>query len=154
MSDVISSDEFNGLLASFNEAVNQRSVDERYRLHLSVVDTCLVLSIEGMLMDSVPDTFAAKLRAVVVRQPGQRVILDLSKVTYLSSSIMGFLHAFFTVTTEHNGRIVLVSPPEKVRKMMRITGLLEFFVVLDSLALALEYHNRVEDPSLEQHRSP
>jgi anti-anti-sigma factor len=139
----ISAEEFAQLVQAFSVR-SAPSDDDRYAIRLETDGSCLVLVIEGMLLQSVPDEFAERLHRIFVHEQARQVIIDMSRVAYISSAIMGFLHQFFDSTAGRSGRLVLVSPTDKVRKMMAIVGLYEYFVVLDSMELALEYHRQVE----------
>ncbi len=67
---------------------------------------------------------------------------------------MGFLHQFFVVATNVHGRVVIVRPPDKVRKMMMLVGLYEYFVVLDTLEMAMEYHKNLARETRGDHMPP
>lgn len=141
MGDTISTEEFDQLLNSFT--LQSSSPDQKYAIRFETKGACLVLVIEGMVLQNVPDEFAARLHQLCGHEQARQIIIDLSRVSYISSAIMGFLHQFFVVATNANGRLVIVRPPDKVRKMMVLVGLYEYFVVLDTLEMALEYHKNL-----------
>ncbi len=86
---------------------------------------------------------APQLEAGLASWPGRdRVLLDLSGVSYLSSAGLRALLLIHRRVTGENGRLVLagVSPP--VADIMKVTGFLRYFVLLetqgDAVATLLE----------------
>jgi len=140
--DTLSSAEFDDLLATFN-VQGQTPADGRYVIKLETCKECLVLTIEGMILQNITDEFEHRLEPLLAHHQARNIIIDLSKVTYISSAIMGFLHHFFEVATTNRGRVVLVKPCDKVRRMMALVGLYEYFVVLDTREMACEYHKNL-----------
>lgn len=62
----------------------------------------------------------------------RRMLLNLSKVDYIDSSGIGTLVEIFRRLNSHDGELVLVAPSKRVRDVLDITRLLEFFRILDS----------------------
>ncbi|MEI6291794.1 MAG: anti-sigma factor antagonist [Chloroflexota bacterium] len=78
--------------------------------------------------------------SVVVQQkvlpislPGCRIILDLSKVSYMSSAGLRMLLSFYRQTSSNNGQIVLVGVTDELKDTMSMTGFLGYFIIQDTL---------------------
>jgi len=59
--------------------------------------------------------------------PGGRLLLDLSKVTYIASMGVGLLTNLMGKAERQSIRLVLVDIPPRVRKIMEVLGLMAFF---------------------------
>lgn len=69
---------------------------------------------------------------------GRPLILDMSRVAYMSSAGLRVLLATYRQATSTNARLVLSGLSEDLRDMMSATGFLGFFVTVDTLDGALE----------------
>ncbi len=67
-----------------------------------------------------------------------KLIMDMSNVTFLSSAGLRTLLLLYRQTTAKNGKIVLVGLTDEIRDTMSMTGFLKFFVVSDSLEEGLK----------------
>ena len=56
-----------------------------------------------------------------------RVVVDLSNIKYMNSSGLGILMASFGTITKINGMIKLAGNTEKVKSLLIITQLIQFF---------------------------
>jgi len=68
-------------------------------------------------------------------QPDAKVLLDMSKVPYMSSAGLRMLLSLYRQVTGKGGSIVLSGVVEEIRDTMSVTGFLKFFVI----------HNTVEE---------
>lgn len=69
--------------------------------------------------------------------PGSRLLLDLTKVPFMSSAGLRVLLALHRRVTGEAGRVVLVGLSEEIRDVMNATGFLGFFTVTDTVAAGL-----------------
>jgi anti-sigma B factor antagonist len=79
----------------------------------------------------------AQVQILALQAPGCRFILDMSKVTYMSSA--GFrllLHTYRTIAGQ-GGKIVLVGLSENLMDTMSITGFLDLFTHFPTLEAGL-----------------
>ncbi len=60
-------------------------------------------------------------------QLNTKIIIDLSKVSYMSSAGLRMLLSSYREVTAKNGKIVLVGLSEEIEDTMSITGFLDFF---------------------------
>jgi anti-sigma B factor antagonist len=66
------------------------------------------------------------------------LILDMSRVAYMSSAGLRVLLTTHRQATSSNARLVLAGLSEELRDMMSATGFLGFFVTVDTLDGAFE----------------
>jgi anti-sigma B factor antagonist len=66
------------------------------------------------------------------------LILDMSRVAYMSSAGLRVLLTTYRQATSSNARLVLSGLSEDLREMMSATGFLGFFVTVDSVDSAFE----------------
>jgi len=73
-------------------------------------------------------------RQVLPSAEGQnRVILDMSRVNYISSAGLRVLLLLYRQLKAKGGRIALVGMSEEIKDVMSNTGLINFFLIADSL---------------------
>lgn len=69
--------------------------------------------------------------------PGCKLVLDLSKVVYMSSAGLRMLLSVYRQISGNQGRIVLVGLSDELKDTMSMTGFLGYFTVCDSLDAGL-----------------
>jgi len=62
-----------------------------------------------------------------------KVVMDMTKVTFLSSAGLRVLLLIYRQATAKDGKVVLVGLSDEIKDTMTMTGFLKFFVVADSL---------------------
>lgn len=75
--------------------------------------------------------FHQALVNVCERRP-KLLLINLGEVTYMDSSGVGTLVEIFRRTKDYGGRMVLISPQERVRSVFEITKLDRFFTIRES----------------------
>lgn len=98
-----------------------------------------IVSIDG----EIDGRTAPELEAGVASWPDRdRVLLDLSGVSYLSSAGLRALLLIHRKVSGENGRLVLAGVAPTVADIMKVTGFLRYFVLLetqgDAVAALLE----------------
>lgn len=88
-------------------------------------------SIDGKTAPQIREELSAALQQV------QKVILDISRVDYLSSAGLRLLLLLYREITARNGKLVLVGVSPEIRTVMSHTGFLSFFTIADSSQEAL-----------------
>lgn len=66
-------------------------------------------------------------RLLPLAVPGCKIILEMSRVSYLSSAGLRILLLLYRRISNHDGKIVLSGLAEMLRDTMAITGFLDFF---------------------------
>ncbi len=102
-----------------------------------VVVVRLVGELDGRTAPQVEDSLVA------VIQPGCKVLLEMSGVSYMSSAGLRILLLLYRQITGQNGRVVLVGLQELLRDTMSITGFLDFFEDYESIAEGIAALNQV-----------
>src|SRR4051794_19168767 len=89
-------------------------------------------SIDGKTAPQVRDEMLPALADV------NEAILDMTKVTYLSSARLRLLLLVYREFASRNGKLVLVGVSPDIQAVMYHTGFLSFFTLANSQAKALE----------------
>ena len=77
-------------------------------------------------------------RIVPLITAARPLILDMSRVAYMSSAGLRVLLTTYRLAASNNARLVLSGLSEELRDMMAATGFLGFFVTCDTIDGALE----------------
>jgi anti-sigma B factor antagonist len=101
-----------------------------------------VLELDGQLDGTTSPDVQEQILALL--QPGSQIILDLSRVPYMSSAGLRVLLVLARQVEATGSRLVLVGLVEEVRDTMSITGFLGFFTACETLADALAFLETAE----------
>lgn len=88
-------------------------------------------SIDGKTAPKIREELAPALEQV------QKLIIDMSRVDYLSSAGLRLLLLVYREITSHKGKLVLVQVSPEIRTVMSHTGFLNFFTLVESQQEAL-----------------
>ena len=93
----------------------------------SFKDNVAILTMKGDMMGG-PDTgkLHDKIKSLI-SDDVTKVVIDLSHVKYMNSSGLGILMASFGTIAKVNGMIKLAGATEKVKSLLIITQLIQFF---------------------------
>ena len=90
-----------------------------------------VVSVDGELdTNSAP---VAQQQILPLAQAGCKMVLDMTKVPYMSSAGIRVLLSTYRTVTSNGGKIVIVGLADDVRETMSVTGFLKFFQTFDNL---------------------
>ena len=98
-----------------------------------------IKSVQGVVLIELQGSLDGKTAPDVQRQvlPGaegqSKVILDLTKTDYISSAGLRILLLLYRQLKAKGGKIALVGMSEEIKDVMSNTGLLNFFLIADSL---------------------
>jgi anti-sigma B factor antagonist len=93
------------------------------------------VEVEGSIDGKTAPQVREELRPAL--EKAQRLILDMSRVDYLSSAGLRLLLLLYREFTARKGKLVLVGVSPEIRAVMSHTGFLTFFTVADSQQEAL-----------------
>ena len=94
-------------------------------INVREVQGITVLELVGELTGkSAPD---AQQRILEQARPGGAMILDMSRVPFMTSAGLRLLLMVYRGVAGQGGRVVLVGVSEDIRDTMELTGFLEFF---------------------------
>jgi anti-sigma B factor antagonist len=80
---------------------------------------------------------AAERRILEAAPEGGRMILDLNRVSYMSSAGLRLLLVVYRTVADRGGRVLLVGLSEDLADTMAHTGFLDFFAHHDTLEAGL-----------------
>jgi anti-sigma B factor antagonist len=97
----------------------------------STVQDVNVVGLVGDLDGGNAPNVQAQIIPLIV--PGAKLILDMSKVVYMSSSGLRMLLVTYRMITSKSGKVVLVGLSEEIQDTMAMTGFLDFFTYVQTL---------------------
>jgi len=97
---------------------------------VTTADEITTVAIDGELDASSAPT--AQQQILPLAQPGAKIVLDMSKVPYMSSAGIRMLLATYRQVTGNGGKIVVAGVVEEVKDTMSVTGFLNFFRAVDT----------------------
>jgi anti-sigma B factor antagonist len=100
------------------------------------VEQATIISIDGEL--NATTTANIQDDVLSAAEAGQHILLDMSRVTYLSSAGLRMLLLLYRRICENNGYMVLTGLSEEVADVMKITGFLDLFRTFESRNIALQ----------------
>lgn len=89
-----------------------------------------VVELEGSLDGKTAPEVREQIRPVLSR--AEKLILDLSRVGYLSSAGLRLLLLTYREVTARKGKVVLLGVSQDIKMVMSHTGFLSFFTLADS----------------------
>jgi anti-sigma B factor antagonist len=95
------------------------------------IDDITVIEAEGNIDSRTAGEFEKK--AVGATQDENKIIIDLTKVEFLSSAGLRALLILYRQVKARNGKIVLVGVSEEIQEVMENTGFINFFILADQL---------------------
>ena len=80
---------------------------------------------------------SAQQKILQLSVPDCKIILDMSKVAYMSSAGLRMLLSIYRQISGNKGKVVLLGLSDELAETMSVTGFLGYFTVENSLDLAL-----------------
>lgn len=77
-------------------------------------------------------------KVLPISLPGCKIVLDMSKVEYMSSAGLRMLLSVYRQISANQGKVVLVGLSAELRDTMSMTGFLDYFTTQDTLELGLQ----------------
>ncbi len=99
------------------------------------MDQATVVAIAGEIDGSTAPSAQATILPMI--EPGGRILLDMTGVTYMSSAGLRMLLSTYRHVAEKDGHIVLVGLSEEIRDTMSVTGFLNFFMTCEDVTAGL-----------------
>lgn len=107
------------------------------KLNVRQVGDVTVIDAEGRItLGEGSSTFREKVRELSGKG-SNKLLLNLSEVSYIDSSGIGELVSAFTSVTNHGGQLKLVGLTKRVKDLLQITKLYTVFEVFDDEAAAV-----------------
>jgi len=107
-------------------------------VHTRVVPGVTILHLEGRLVtQSRPIPSLRRIVSDQVTQGRRVVLLDMTAVTDIDAHGLGALVSSLTTLERHGGRMALIAPPDRIRRLLAITRLDTVFAIYESEREAL-----------------
>lgn len=74
-------------------------------------------------------------------EPGSKILLDMTKVPYMSSAGLRVLLSVYRQAIAKEGKLVLVGLSEEIQDTMSVTGFIDYFTICENLDSGLEILN-------------
>jgi anti-sigma B factor antagonist len=103
---------------------------------ISSTDKIVTISVEGSIDSNTAGDLQAQIMEKVVES--QNVLLDFSKVDFVSSAGLRVLLMIYRQIKSKNGKVVLVGVSEEIHDVMSMTGFVNFFEITDTIENALK----------------
>lgn len=86
-------------------------------------DGALVAWLAGELDHHAADEVRRELDSALARRRGGKVVLDMSKLTFMDSSGIGVVLGRYRKVKEAGGRLTVRSPSDKTDRLLRLAGI-------------------------------
>ena len=101
------------------------------------VDEMVLLSVEGIIkLGQSAEFLVQSLERTLERDEGH-VLLDLSKINYIDSTGIGELVGYLSRFAERDRKLILVSPSDRIRKLLKVAQIDQLFPTYADLDAAL-----------------
>ena len=107
------------------------------KIEVNDIDDITILVIDGMLTIGSEKQFSEVFQGQIEKGV-QKIILDMTKVKYIDSLGIGQIAGGFTSLSEINGKLVLARTNEKIRELLRLTGLQNHIKTYDTVEEAIQ----------------
>ena len=105
-------------------------------VQISSFEDVTVLEASGDVDGSTAPVLQEKV--LQVTQPGCRLLMDMSKIDFMSSAGLRVMLLVHRQISGGNGQVVLVGLSQSIRDTMNATGFLKFFTTADTLDAGLQ----------------
>ncbi|MBN1766887.1 MAG: STAS domain-containing protein [Prolixibacteraceae bacterium] len=103
---------------------------------ISTTDKIVTIAVEGSIDSNTAGDLQSKIMDKVAES--QNVLLDFSKVDFVSSAGLRVLLMIYRQIKSKNGKVVLVGVSEEIYDVMSMTGFVNFFEITDTIENALK----------------
>lgn len=109
-------------------------------INVKTIDNVTIAEIGGELDGATAPL--AELQLMPLAQQGQRLLLDMSRLTYMSSAGLRIVLKLYRTITGKDGQIALAGASEYIRDTMAMTGFLSFVPSYESPSAGLKALNQ------------
>ena len=107
------------------------------QIEVNEIDDITIMVIDGMLTIGSEQAFAKALKEQI-SEGRRKVILDMTRVKYIDSLGIGQIAGGYTSLNESGGSLVLARTNDKVRELLRLTGLQNHIKVFTTVDEAIQ----------------
>lgn len=105
-------------------------------INIKTLEQVNVVELDGDIDASTAPSVQEKI--LPLAEPGSKILLDMTKVPYMSSAGLRVLLSVYRQASAKDGKLVLVGLSEEIQDTMSVTGFLDFFATFDTLDSGLE----------------
>jgi anti-sigma B factor antagonist len=105
-------------------------------INIQTIEDVTLAVVAGDIDASTALSVTETIRPLV--EPGSKILLDMTKVPYMSSAGLRMLLSLYRETTAKKSKVVLVGLTEDIKETMSVTGCLEFFPTSETITQGLE----------------
>jgi len=105
-------------------------------INIEIIQKDTVVRLAGEIDAASAATVQQKVLPLSV--PNCRIILDMSKVAYMSSAGLRMLLSVYRQISGNKGRVVLAGMSDELKETMSMTGFLGYFTVKDTLEMGFQ----------------
>ncbi|MCG8423281.1 MAG: STAS domain-containing protein [Proteobacteria bacterium] len=109
---------------------------ENVEIEIQSVDGVTIVVLTGELDTNKSRAVQANVLPLVAARG--KMIIDLSRVSYMSSAGLRFLLSLYRHTSNQDGVLILVGLADEIRETMEVTGFLDFFTACATMQDAME----------------
>jgi len=102
------------------------------------VEGMVLLNVEGIIKLGQSAEFLVQSLERAVEKAEGPVLLDLSKLTYIDSTGIGELWGYLGRFSERDRKLILVSPSDRIRKLLAVAQIDSLFPTYDDLETAIQ----------------
>lgn len=107
------------------------------KINTSNIDDITVLEIDGMITLG-SDHLLSEMFQKQIADGRTKIILDMTKVKYIDSIGMGQLAGGYTALEEKGGTLVLARTNNKIKELLKLTGLQNHITTYETLEDAID----------------
>ena len=101
------------------------------------VDGATVLVVEGVIKLGESGRFFADALKRALSEDTGHVLVDLERINFIDSTGIGELVGYLVRFQEQRRKLILIRPPERVRRLLDVANVLELFPVYDDVETAV-----------------
>jgi anti-sigma B factor antagonist len=101
------------------------------------VDGATVLVVEGVIKLGESGRFFADALKRALSEDTGNVMVDLEKINFIDSTGIGELVGYLVRFQEQRRKLILIRPPDRVRRLLDVANVLELFPVYDDVESAV-----------------
>lgn len=102
------------------------------------VEGMVLPNVEGIIKLGQSAEFLVQSLERSLEQDEGHVLLDLSKINYIDSTGIGELVGYLSCFSERDRKLILVSPSDRIQKLLRVAQIDSLFPTYDSLEEAIQ----------------
>ncbi len=106
-------------------------------INIKTLEQVQVVELDGDIDASTAPSVQEKI--LPLAEPGSKILLDMTKVPYMSSAGLRVLLSVYRQASAQDGKLVLVGLSEEIQDTMSVTGFLDFFQTCEDVDSGLAF---------------